>query len=677
MIRFGHWRFNPENGVIESNEQSHRLPPRLVKLLVLLTQNAPNLVEKESLVAEIWQDKIVNDDALARAIAELRRLLGDSSQTPTFIETVPRRGYRFIQTVESGERTAKPSPKVRHIFAILSVCIVAIGAFLWVPSKPSRDSFNDWQAKVNNAERFTADAQLEYQPELSPSGKWVAYGAKDEQGIIVKILDADGREKFRIEEPGAWVLSPTWSPDESAIAVAIATSEECRVILVALPELSRQYINHCSIPNGSGILDWSGDGKRIAFVARIQSEDSQPSIMLHDLASGEITRITTPPASNVFDTRPRFSVDGDALFFLRGTRSSRDIYRIKLSDGQAERMTDSNDFKLSLARSPFRDEIVFDSNSKGDRNLWLLSLADFSVKNIGARDSQFPSVSALGQLLFQEVRYQANLWAFDLNSGESKLLIDSPKYDNNPAISPDSSLLAYISNRYGRAEIWLKTLPDGEDLRFFSLPDTNLVSPVWSASGDTLLMSSHGNDGYGCYELRLQNKEVVKIDGRDDAIHNCHYAADDSVLAVRKTENTVPVLLKIDSQQVTELTDYGVNKAIVLPDGRIVLTQTNTTGLHILDWENLTIETLIADYPNQRSGSWTVADNKVYYMHPQHSGEFWSLDMSTSHQEKLLDGLDVGIGNAIAVSPDKATAVISLKGQTQSTLFISSDNNDD
>lgn len=677
MITFSQWQFNPENGELSSVTATHRLPPRLVKLLIILTENAPHLVEKQTLIAEIWQDKIVNDDALARSIAELRGFLGDSSKSPEFIETVPRRGYRFMQEV-GGSENEKDHFTSKYLTPIVAAFCVGFVLFWFDHFTHSQQAETaNWQEIVDNVIRLNADLEMEYQPEISPSGQRVAFGVKAGQDVIVKIVDTSGKDLVRIAEPGAWVLSPAWSPDENNIAVSIADSQQCNIYVVTLPELTRERLSHCSIPNGSGILDWSPDGSKIAFVGRLQEGNRQPSVLIYELDTGTVSRITTPSSDDVFDTRPRFDKDGDSLYFLRGTTSVRNIHRTAISDNShVERLTSSNNLKLSFALSLVNHDIVFDSNANGDRNLWLLSQDDLAIKNLGARDSQFPSISKNGQLLYQEVRYQANLWRFDLESTLSRQIVNSPKYDNHPAISPDSDLIAYVSNRFGRAEIWLYDPENGQDNRLLARENEDLLAPVWSANGEKVLLSSRGDNGYGCYEIHIETRKISRIHGHGRQVFACQYLGNDRILAINKTEDSVSHLMEIRSEGVTQLTTDAVNKAMPLSNGDIVYSRTSEPGLHVLQFAgdgtpSFHAETVIADFPNHKTGHWTAAGEVVYFLNPVNPRELRALNLHNNEQSVLLTGLDVGVGDAIAIAPNKQFAVISQKGTSQSNLFIS------
>src|ERR1700756_2409780 len=75
------------------------LAPRVFDTLALLLKNSGHLVEKEEFMKQLWPDTFVGDDALARNISILRKVLGGSSDSQSVIATVPKKGYRFVAKV--------------------------------------------------------------------------------------------------------------------------------------------------------------------------------------------------------------------------------------------------------------------------------------------------------------------------------------------------------------------------------------------------------------------------------------------------------------------------------------------------------------------------------------------------------------------------------------------------
>ena len=96
MLRFDAFALDPNRHVLSHEGRDVPLSPHLVDILGHLASHAGELVTKEALLERFWPDVNVNDNTLSRAIADIRKALGDSAAAPRFIQTVARRGYRFV-----------------------------------------------------------------------------------------------------------------------------------------------------------------------------------------------------------------------------------------------------------------------------------------------------------------------------------------------------------------------------------------------------------------------------------------------------------------------------------------------------------------------------------------------------------------------------------------------------
>lgn len=100
------WSVEPLTNRIRDDQQTQTLEPKVMDLLVYLAHHPGQVMAKDILSQALWPDMIVGEDTLARTISKLRRALGDDTQQPRFIETIPKRGYRLIAPVicENGAR---------------------------------------------------------------------------------------------------------------------------------------------------------------------------------------------------------------------------------------------------------------------------------------------------------------------------------------------------------------------------------------------------------------------------------------------------------------------------------------------------------------------------------------------------------------------------------------------
>jgi DNA-binding winged helix-turn-helix (wHTH) protein/TolB-like protein len=99
LYEFCRFRFDPENHLLESDGTPISLTPKAFEILLVLVQNGSRLTTKEELMRKVWPDSFVEDANLTVNISALRRQLGEAPDGQQYIETVPRKGYRFAMPV--------------------------------------------------------------------------------------------------------------------------------------------------------------------------------------------------------------------------------------------------------------------------------------------------------------------------------------------------------------------------------------------------------------------------------------------------------------------------------------------------------------------------------------------------------------------------------------------------
>jgi TolB-like protein/DNA-binding winged helix-turn-helix (wHTH) protein len=171
LLRIGDWRVDPRSGEISRDGATTRLEARTIRLLLHLAEHAGEVVSIDDLLKNVWAGVIVTSDSVYQAVATLRRVLGDDSKQPVYIETVPRLGYRLVATVnpwtdrpvatiESSETagnaqttlavidkptptptpTSRPRPRVNFALGAVAIgvlCVALVGA-LWFYGTPRK-----------------------------------------------------------------------------------------------------------------------------------------------------------------------------------------------------------------------------------------------------------------------------------------------------------------------------------------------------------------------------------------------------------------------------------------------------------------------------------------------------------------------------------------------------------
>jgi DNA-binding winged helix-turn-helix (wHTH) protein/tetratricopeptide (TPR) repeat protein len=106
-FRLAEWLVIPAAGVLQCAHTSRRVPPRLMRLLLVLASRSQQVVAKDEIIERVWDNQDASDDSVCASIYQLRKALGDQSARPRYIETIPKRGYRML--VDAEFQAATPS----------------------------------------------------------------------------------------------------------------------------------------------------------------------------------------------------------------------------------------------------------------------------------------------------------------------------------------------------------------------------------------------------------------------------------------------------------------------------------------------------------------------------------------------------------------------------------------
>ena len=132
-ICFDRFELDPSSGELHKNGRKTSLPPNSFEILRTLTERPGEVVTRDELRAKLWSTKtyVEFDDGLNHAVRKLRQVLGDSAERPQFIETVPRRGYRFIAPLDNRTKSMKQSRRGRLFVITGALVIVAATLSIW------------------------------------------------------------------------------------------------------------------------------------------------------------------------------------------------------------------------------------------------------------------------------------------------------------------------------------------------------------------------------------------------------------------------------------------------------------------------------------------------------------------------------------------------------------------
>jgi len=225
ILTFGPFRFDRRNGLLRRDGTEIVLAAKARDLLECLLAQPGNVVPKEELLERVWGDTAVTDHSLTEAVRSLRKVLDDDPRRPQYIQTVHRKGYRFIAPVVAvgpmpaaatrSTAVARAAPWVLVAAGAIAGA-VAVGLFVRAggratPGAPERrvELTSSWGMAINALSR----APLA----ISRDGTRIAYLGRNEEGgssLYVRRLDRDGEVRIA----GRGIYAPTFSPDGESVA---------------------------------------------------------------------------------------------------------------------------------------------------------------------------------------------------------------------------------------------------------------------------------------------------------------------------------------------------------------------------------------------------------------------------------------------------------------------------
>ncbi len=502
---FGPFELDVRTAELHKGGHKVRLQEQPFQILMELLQRPGEIVSREEIRRRLWpSDTVVEfDHSINAAIKRLRNSLCDSAENPRYIETLARRGYRFISPVveqrtetqvptvpDVAEPTAPAPPSAWSrtvIYGLMGAALVAVALWTLVAHRPG---FAVQKATSNiSLTRLTFDEGLTTDPTVSADGKLLSYasdrGSPGTLHIWLQQLVPNGQAVQLTR--GEWEdHEPAFSPDGSTLAFR---SERERGGIYLVPTVGGAAR---LLAKGGRDPRFSPDGRTIATW--------EPKFMwapvfaiagrtyLIDLETG-----TTQPLSGLVEAgMPEWSPDGKRLIVFGRSQAGLpwladwDWWVLSPNGGKAVatgafRVLKANGFEMMLKFprvARWREGELWFSGLRGDSvNTWSIgfgrpgneSQVSGSPQRLTAGNGfdVFPSPAYGGRMVFAGLSVASDVWTIRLNANEATVL-GSMRRETQTAgphifasLATDGTLLAFSSLRYGRQRAMLRHLATG------------------------------------------------------------------------------------------------------------------------------------------------------------------------------------------------------------------------
>jgi Tol biopolymer transport system component/DNA-binding winged helix-turn-helix (wHTH) protein len=682
-FRLGDLEVLPASGELRGRRGVERLRPLLMDILLRLAAEPGEVVRRETLLEDVWPRRMVNDEVLSRAIAELRTALGDDARVARYIETLPKIGYRLVARVEPiapPPAEQLPAPRARPLAwrglaAGAVAAVLAAAAFLWLPRPAPADPFNRIESLLVTARPFTSDPGLEVTPRFSPDGSRVAFAlvTGDESRIVVQAVDGSTRQFVGALE-GVLRLSPVFFPDGRRIAYWQRRQEDCAIVEHDLETGLEQTLLDCKL-SPRPIFDLSADGRWLVFSGHPRAQ-FPASLLVMEVAGGTPTVLTAPEPGMGEDVLPRFSPDGSKVAFYRGSASHRQAWIAARADGaSARRLGRSEGLAYGIAWLGRDGPLLAAADWFGFRALNLVDASSGEARLVGARGARFPDVGPHGEIVYENATYACNLWPVEAGGGAGdKPLWSSTRYTSQADFSPDGARVAFVSNRDGIDAIYVAT-PSGEPKRVAFDEAYRFLRPQWSPDGRWIYAVRLTRTTTGVQEgVRIAPEggriEVLaslgqKVNDLSEGSDGNIYWGETAGNAMRLMRAPRADLARVERLPFPLVTQYQLNS------GRLVYSQPQLNGLTACRIDTLSCEPLGLDIAASDLFHWTLAARAVY-LRVSHGerGRLARFDLARRAITRTWEIEPSGVGSSIAVAPDESRMLVAREeGPTVDLMF--------
>lgn len=519
LLEFGPFTLDRVECVLRRHDQPVALPPKAFDLLVALATRPGRLVTKEELLKEVWPGTFVEEANLSYTVSLLRKVVEDDGGLNGFIETVPKKGYRFTERV----RIVHPDPDQRpgwvahpavRWLTTAGIGVIAVGATyavyaLWGAPQPQglpeRFGLSTPAVSPLALTQLTYDSGLTTQPALSPDGQFLAY-ASDRGGgdnLEIWLQRRDGLAPVQLTHDSVTNHEPAFSPDGGSVAFRSERDGGGIYVMPAQTNGRSRFLaagghDPRYSPDGQLVAYWLGGGGLGGDVAAaghnhvfiVPAGGGTPRPVLPEFASA-LWPVWAEDSRHLLVSATRDPLSPLGWFVV-------DVYSGRATDAKLQ-LPSRYKFGLPHQQIWSGNRILFSTWKQGPTSLWETHITaetwqvSESAEQLtsGTQHHVRASAAADGQIVFDGTTKKNQVWTVAIASEEGRVLgrpekvTEGVAYDSQAAASTDGRTACYTRrDSRGEGDIFVKDFNTGiETLR---VRGPRVAFPTISADGSRI-----------------------------------------------------------------------------------------------------------------------------------------------------------------------------------------------
>ena len=574
------------------------------------------------------------------------------------------------------------------------VAIAAAG--LWLTrSRSGSDDLSDLTITP-----LTAQAGWEGAPALSPDGDAIAFtwAVKLDRRQRIYIKRGKDNEPFALTGPEAGDVGfLAWSPDAKRIAFKRQSGGPGALYSISSFGGEEQKILDLANANLSSSIDWSPDGKLLAFSDSPPDDPGQLALYLYDLQSGEKRKLTSPPSGFWGDWSPKFSPDGRTVAFKRVTGFwMDDLYLVPTSGGAPRPFTAQHHSIAGHAWMPDGQSLLVSCQCRSTvHGIWRFALnAPARPERVAQStvDAVFPATGTrTSKIVWINRVVDTNIYRIATTGvGKPERIIASTQRDFDAAYAPDGRI-AWISDRSGSREIWIARNDGSHQRRVTHLDGPPVDNLQWSFDGRYLAFNSRRDSRsdvflLGCPPGTLQCGEPRALHV-SPAVSPAWSADGQAIYYVTESLSLGQIWKRaLFGGTRVPIIETGAQSPFETSDGRwlyfydIKALAISRLPESIGDVQHAGRQQVVAERYKPQGDGWAVTDHEVIFTAPpapDHPAAIRAYNLTTGKVRTILDLPDPGVilgEMSLSVSKDGASILYTQLDLSTTNVMVAESN---